>query len=145
MAAAQSTLPWTTAEESQKHLSEYRMRISEPPAADFCDSPQAMRHAVSGRADVRVKRPRTCSSISAHKPWECNRPAQETVRCFVAMLRMGAEELKSPAAAQLERHVNQYVKARPMLSSPAVSAAVDRPRPGCTGRVEGSWSCRAVQ
>ena len=48
---------------------------------------------------------------------------QETVQCFVAMLRMGAEERNSPAASQLERHVNQYLKARPILSLLAVSAA----------------------
>ncbi len=77
--------------------------------------------------------------------WECNRPTQETVQCFVAMLRMGAEERNSPAAAQLERHVNQYLKARPTPSSLADSVAVYRPRPTCTVRMVGRCSCRALQ
>ncbi len=48
---------------------------------------------------------------------------QETVRCFAAMLGMGAEEGGSPAASQLERHVNQFVRVRPSLLSLALSAA----------------------
>ena len=67
------------------------------------------------------------------------------MRCFVAMLLMGAEERDSPAASQLERHVNQYIKARPVLSSLAASAAVDRPRPSCTACVVGGCSCLALQ
>ena len=42
---------------------------------------------------------------------------QETVRCCAAMLRMGAEEAGSPAASQLERHINQFVKVWPLATT----------------------------
>jgi len=43
------------------------------------------------------------------------------------MLLMGAEERDSPAASQLERHVNQYIKARSIcLGSMSVRLLTDQ-------------------
>ena len=41
---------------------------------------------------------------------QCGRRSQECVRCCAAMLDLGADEAGSPAAVQLERHIQQFVK-----------------------------------